>query len=73
MEDDPQEFLAERLPEHARIIAHPINTDVDFSRNVVARIREVEAYYIGVFIMAEIIPVDPEQELIRTENIIQAG
>ena len=69
MKNDPVQFLLDGTPEFLRIIPDPVDADVYFPTDGLARIRQREGDNIRVKVMLKELPVDFQQALVGTKNI----
>ena len=71
MEDHPVQFLRKRTPECRRIIPNPVDTDIDFPADGLTRIRQREGDNIRIKVVLKELPVNFQQILVGTEDIVQ--
>ena len=71
MEDNPVQFLSDRTPECRRILPYPVNTDIDFPADGLTGIRQREGDNIRIKVVLKELPVNFQQILVGTEDIVQ--
>ena len=71
VEDDPVQFLLEGTLECRGILPDPVDTDVYFPTDGLARIRQREGDNIRIKVVLKELPVDFQQALVGTEDIVQ--
>jgi hypothetical protein len=71
VKDDPVQFLLDGTPEFLCIIPDPVDTDVYFPTDGLARIGQREGDDIRIKVMLKELPVDFQQALVGTEDIVQ--
>jgi hypothetical protein len=69
VKDDPVQFLLDGTPELPRIIPDPVDTDVYFPTDGLARTGQRKRDNIRIKVMVKKLPVDFQQALVGTKDI----
>ena len=71
MEDDPVKFNRDGLAERFSIVPDPVDTDINFSLNGLVPSTQRKCDYISQEIMMEELPVDRQELVIGTKDIVE--
>ena len=71
VEDDPVQFLFDRTSECRGILPDPVDADVYFPTDGLARIRQREGDNIRIKVVLKELPVNVQQVWVGTEDIAQ--